>query len=140
MNAFKIPIVATVASFAVAGVAIAAAPLTTGAKLTVTPPAYYVGTARSDTLYGTPRNDVLLGRAGSDTVFALQGNDVADGGIGNDRLYAGMGKDTVRGGVGNDLLFARDGRRDEVNGGPGFDEAWVDRLDVVRSVERVHRG
>jgi hypothetical protein len=26
-----------------------------------------------------------------------------------------------------------------VNGGPGFDEAWVDRLDVVVSVERVHR-
>ena len=138
MNAFKIPAIATLAALAVAGVAIAAAPMSTGAKLTVTPPAYYVGTARSDTLYGTPDNDVLLGRAGNDTVYALPGNDVADGGIGNDRLYGGTGKDVVRGGAGNDRLFTRDGQRDVVNGGPGFDEAWVDRLDVVRSVERVH--
>ena len=139
MNAFKIPAIATLAALAVAGVAIAAAPMSTGAKLTVTPPAYYVGTARSDTLYGTPDNDVLLGRAGNDTVYALPGNDVADGGIGNDRVYGG--KDKRRSSVAalaNDRLFTRDGRRDVVNGGPGFDEAWVDRLDVVRSVERVH--
>jgi len=27
-----------------------------------------------------------------------------------------------------------------VNGGPGFDEAWLDGLDVAQNVERVHRS
>jgi Ca2+-binding RTX toxin-like protein len=132
-------ILTSLAVLALAGAAIAASPLAVGSKLTVTPPAYYVGTSRSDTLYGTHRNDVLLGRGGNDSAYALPGNDVVEGGIGNDRLYGGNGADVIRGGAGNDRLYARDGRRDVVTGGTGFDEAWVDQLDVVRSVERVHR-
>jgi hypothetical protein len=139
VHSLKIPTVAALALVALTGTAIAASPLRSVARLTVTPPAYYVGTSRSDTLYGTPGNDVLLGRGGNDTVYALPGNDVAEGGIGNDRLYGGKGRDVLRGGAGNDRLFTRDHRRDVVNGGPGFDEAWVDQLDVVRNVERVHR-
>jgi Ca2+-binding RTX toxin-like protein len=54
-------------------------------------------------------------------------------------LYGRGGNDVLRGGTGNDRLYARDGVRDLVNGGPGFDEAWLDRLDVARNVERVHR-
>jgi hypothetical protein len=137
---FKLSTVAVLAAFVCAGVGVAASasPLRTGRTLTVVPPAYFVGTDRSDTLYGTPGNDVLLGRAGYDTVYALPGNDVVEGDIGNDRLYGGKGHDVLRGGPGNDRLHARDRTRDVVNGGPGFDEAWVDRLDVVRNVERVH--
>lgn len=109
------------------------------AKLTVVPPAYYVGTSDGDRLTGTSANDVLTGRDGADTLYGRGGNDVLQGGIGNDRLYGGLGRDSLAGGPGNDRLYARDNRRDTVNGGPGFDEAWVDRLDRVRNVERVHR-
>ena len=100
---------------------IGASVLGTGSKLTVVPPAYYAGTTRADTLTGTSANDVLRGRGGADTLYGRGGNDVLEGGIGNDRLYA------------------RDNARDKVNGGPGFDEAWVDRLDSVQNVERLHR-
>ena len=101
--------------------AISASSLTGGSRLTATPPAYYAGSDRADTLTGTGANDVL------------------QGGVGNDRLTGVPGRDYIVGGPGNDLLFARDGARDTVFGGPGFDEAWVDRVDVVKNVERVHR-
>lgn len=119
---------------------IGASLLGSGAKLTVVPPAYYAGTGRADTLTGTSANDVLTGQGGADTLYGRGGNDVLQGGTGNDRLYGGLGRDSLVGGPGNDRLYARDNRRDTVNGGPGFDEAWVDRLDRVRSVERVHRA
>lgn len=111
-----------------------------GAKLTVVPPAYYAGTSHADSLTGTNANDVLTGRSGADTLRGRGGNDVLQGGTGNDRLYGGPGRDSLVGGPGNDRLYARDNLRDTVNGGPGFDEAWVDRLDRVRNVERVHRA
>ena len=79
-------------------------------QLTVVPPAYYAGTSRSESLTGS------------------------------NRLYGGPGRDLILGEPGNDRLYARDGVQDTLNGGPGFDEAWVDALDVVRNVERVHRG
>ena len=109
------------------------------AKLTVVPPAYYSGSSSADTLVGTDANDVLIGRDGNDTLYGRRGNDVLQGGGGNDRLFGGVGRDSLVGGPGNDRLSARDGERDAVNGGLGFDEAWIDRLDVVRNVERVHR-
>jgi Ca2+-binding RTX toxin-like protein len=120
--------------------AVSASQLRSGARATVVPPAYYVGTGGSDTLRGTNGNDVLLGKGGNDLIYGLGGQDVLQGGTGNDRLFGGLGRDTETGGAGNDKLNARDGKRDTVNGGPGFDEAWVDRLDVVRNVERVHRA
>jgi Ca2+-binding RTX toxin-like protein len=139
MPLFKISSVATIVASVIAGAAVAASPLSTSRTATVVPPAYFVGTAGSDTIYGTPHNDVLLGKGGNDTIYALPGNDVAEGGTGNDRIYGGKGHDVLRGGPGNDRLYARDGSRDVVIGGPGFDEAWVDRFDKVRGVEVVHR-
>ena len=122
-------VVLTVVVFA-AGAALAG-PLRSGGRLTTVPPAFYAGTNRAETITGSKANDVLVGRGG---------NDVLRGGTGNDRLYGGPGKDVLAGEVGNDRLYARDGVRETVNGGPGFDEAWLDRLDVARNVERVHRG
>jgi Ca2+-binding RTX toxin-like protein len=118
---------------------IGASPLGTDARLTVVPPALYAGTGGANTLTGTNANDVLRGRGGADTLNGRGGNDVLEGGTGNDRLYGGPGRDSLDGGPGNDRLVARDGQRDLVNGGRGFDEAWLDRLDSVRNVERVHR-
>jgi Ca2+-binding RTX toxin-like protein len=123
---------------ATAGTALASLTRSAG-QLTVVPPAYYAGTSRSETLTGSNGNDVLLGRGGNDTVRGRGGNDVIRGGTGNDRLWGGPGRDLILGEPGNDRLYARDGVRDTLNGGPGFDEAWVDSLDVVRNVERVHR-
>jgi Ca2+-binding RTX toxin-like protein len=114
--------------------------LGSGARSTVVPAAYYAGTSTADTLTGTNANDVLVGRGGPDTLHGRGGNDVLQGGADNDRLYGGPGRDSLFGGKGNDRLSARDKQRDTVDGGPGFDEAWVDRLDRVRNVERVHRA
>jgi Ca2+-binding RTX toxin-like protein len=139
MSTKKLVIVGSIVGVALAGTAIGATNLRGNGKLTVVPPRYYVGTDRNDTLYGTNGPDVLLGRGGNDTLYGRGGNDVLEGGTGNDVLYGGLGRDIERGGPGNDRIYARDGRRDVVDGGPGFDEAWVDRLDVVRNVERVHR-
>lgn len=114
-------------------------PLRTTAKATVVPPASYVGSSSPDNLVGSDRNDVLLGLAGNDRLRGGRGNDVIRGGAGHDRLAGGMGKDTIFGDRGNDRLSARDGELDTLDGGPGFDQAWVDRSDVVRNVERVYR-
>ena len=141
-NSMKSPLtVVTVLTvvIATAGVGLAS-PFRSGAKLTVVPPAYYAGTSRSETITGSAANDVLVGLGGNDVLYGKRGNDVIRGGIGNDRLYGGPGRDYMLGEPGNDRLYARDGQRDTVYGGPGFDEAWVDGLDVVRNVERVHRG
>jgi len=113
--------VVVLAVVVVAAGAALAGPLRSGGRLTTVPPAFYAGTSRAETISGSKANDVLLGRGGNDVLYGRGGNDVLRGGTGNDRLYA------------------RDGVRETVNGGPGFDEAWLDRLDVARNVERVHR-
>jgi Tol biopolymer transport system component len=92
-----------------------------GARCTI------IGTAAADALVGTHRKDVLCGRGGKDQMLGRGGNDILDGGPGKDRLDAGPG---------NDVIFARDGARDDVLGGRGFDRAKVDlHLDRVHSVE-----
>jgi len=108
-------------------------------KATVVPPANFLGTSGADTLVGTDRNDNLSGMGGPDQIRGARGNDVLRGGRGNDRLFGGFGRDVLFGDQGNDKLATRDGERDTVFGGSGFDEAWVDRKDVVRGVERIHR-
>jgi Ca2+-binding RTX toxin-like protein len=135
LTSMVVPLVVVVA----AGSAFASPLRIGGSQQTVVPPAYYTGTSRSETISGSNANDVLLGRGGNDSLYGRRGNDVLQGGLGNDRLDGGAGRDTMVGGAGNDRLFARDGQRDVLNGGPGFDEAWVDRRDVARNVERVHR-
>jgi hypothetical protein len=76
---------------------------------------------------GTQRRDVLVG---------TRGNDALCGRGGNDRLRGLGGRDRLFGGRGNDTIYARDGVRDFVSGGRGFDRARIDRRDVRRSIER----
>ncbi|MET0938397.1 MAG: hypothetical protein ABWY51_04135 [Gaiellaceae bacterium] len=143
MGSSRTYLLVPLALVALAGVYVAtigASLLASSARSTVVPPAYFVGDADADTLSGTAANDVLRGRGGPDTLYGRRGNDVLQGGTGNDRLYGGPGRDSLDGGPGNDRLYSGgDGQRDRVVGGPGFDEAWVDRLDSVRSIERIHR-
>ena len=110
-----------------------------------------------DALYGERGNDVLIGGQGVDGLFGGRGDDLLlggsgddflDGGNGRDRVGGGTGADALAGGRGNDVLAggpggdtfqARDGMRDAIVGGPGWDEARVDRRDVVFRVEMVRR-
>ncbi|HEX2110007.1 MAG TPA: VWA domain-containing protein [Gaiellaceae bacterium] len=125
------------------------------------------GTARADVLRGTAGNDVICALGGNDVIYARGGNDKVDGGRGNDhvlggggndrltgghgndrlkgaggrdRLLGGRGRDMFAGGQGADTILARDGRRDTIFGGGGFDIARVDvRLDRLTAVERTRR-
>jgi Ca2+-binding RTX toxin-like protein len=115
------------------------APLAGSSRSTVVPPGSFVGTAGKDALLGTTRNENLAGMAGPDSIRGGAGNDVIRGGPGDDRLFGGFGRDILFGDAGDDRLTARDGERDVLYGGPGFDQAWVDRFDVVRGIERVYR-
>jgi hypothetical protein len=57
------------------------------------------------------------------------------GGDGKDVVDGGSGRD-LTGGPGNDELWARDGYKDTVGGGLGFDRARLDvHLDWRRSIE-----
>ena len=125
-----------------------------------------IGTNGRDRLVGTDYTDIIRGLGGGDTILARGGADTIDGGGGNDRVFAGRNPDLVDGGPGNDLLVTgrgndevtggpgvdtiaaglgrdtidtRDGFRDVVDCGGGFepDTAVVDRRDVVRNCERV---
>ena len=89
----------------------------------------FTGTVTVDTLVATRVADVICGFAGDDGELGLKGNDVIEG---------GPGKDLLDGGAGNDLILARDGHKDTVRGGPGFDRARLDRgLDQVSGVEKI---
>lgn len=70
-----------------------------------------VGTAGSETIAGTPGNDLIL---------AAGGADVVTGGVGEDLLFGEFGNDTLVGNAGDDLLAGGPGA-DNLQGGPGED-------------------
>jgi hypothetical protein len=102
----------------------------------------YVG----DTLRGADGDDVLVGSTSGDLLRGGAGTDRLFGGLSADELYGGSGSDRIAAQAGRDFVHARDGERDVVicgtnrGGTPERDEAWVDRVDVVRDCEIVHRG
>ena len=81
-----------------------------------------VGSARGETLRGTPRADVIVARGGNNRVRAGGGRDVVCGGAGRDALFGGAGRDVLAGGAGRDRLVGGE-RRDSCSGGPGHDRA-----------------
>jgi hypothetical protein len=96
------------------------------------------GGAGEDLLAGDLGRDRLIGGLGADDLHGGPGGDDLRGGEGDDWLAGDSGSDVFWGGGGDDKLYAKDGRRELVVGGPGFDTAYVDRgLDRVRGVERV---
>jgi Tol biopolymer transport system component len=105
------------------------------------------GGSDSDRVDGSFGQDLLAGDQGGDLLMGGLGSDDLHGGIGNDRLFGGdgddwltgdLGRDVFSGGNGDDKFYAKDGQREVIVGGPGFDIAYVDRgLDRVRDVERV---
>jgi Tol biopolymer transport system component len=105
------------------------------------------GGSESDRVEGGLGQDLLCGDQGGDLLIGGLGDDDLHGGLGSDQLFGGDGDDWLTGDSGRDVfsgangadkLYAKDGRRDLVIGGPGFDIAYVDRgLDRVRDVERI---
>ena len=96
-----------------------------------------VGTSRADVLRGTPGDDNICGLGGNDTISGLAGNDILDGGAGADRIEGGKGVDSLLGAAGDDFFLARDGKRDDVDGGPGKDRGRVDPADWISLLETI---
>lgn len=96
------------------------------------------GDQTSQTLFGTPEDDVICGMGGSDIIYGLGGDDTIIGGEGNDFLDGGAGDDVIHGDDGTDNLLGQSGidelfggiANDHLNGGSGVDtlrgEAGVD--------------
>jgi hypothetical protein len=98
-------------------------------------------------LRGTGEKDKLLGEGGEDEIYGLGGDDTVDGGACGDKIYGGpgsdnmvgdqqnsdyggvevkSGKDVLYGEEGNDTLSAdKDGQRDELYCGKGYDKALL---------------
>lgn len=83
-----------------------------------------------------PNTPNLLGGDGFDQVYGWQfsdnlsggnGDDILGAGRGNDRLDGGLGADRLDGGEDNDTIYARDGYRDFVACGTGYDYARTDK-------------
>ena len=63
-----------------------------------------------------------------------------DGGPGNDYLEDNLGRNVFIGGDGDDYVqAANNGRRDEIDCGPGRDRVEADFLDSVVDCEQVRR-
>jgi Ca2+-binding RTX toxin-like protein len=80
--------------------------------------------AGSNTIVGTPQNDVLTGTAGADCILGLNGHDTIAGLGGNDVISGGNGIDVISGGDGNDFMTGGNGN-DQLSG-----EGGDDRLDA----------
>ena len=83
-----------------------------------------------------PNTPNLLGGDGADQVYGWQFSDNLSGGLGddilgadrgNDRLDGGLGADRLDGGEDNDTIYARDGYRDFIACGTGYDSARSDK-------------
>lgn len=78
-------------------------------------------------LLGGDGNDEVYGWEFSDNLSGQAGDDILGAGRGSDRLDGGLGADRLDGGEDNDTIYARDGYRDAVACGTGFDSAQTDK-------------
>jgi len=74
------------------------------------------GDQTSETLFGTPEDDVICGMGGNDIIYALEGDDIILGGNGDDFIDGGTGDDDIWGGSGSDNLYGQSGK-DDLYGG-----------------------
>ncbi|NRR34123.1 type I secretion C-terminal target domain-containing protein [Oxalobacteraceae bacterium] len=78
----------------------------------------------SNYIYGTYRNDTLMGTSEGERISSGDGDDLIDGMDGDDYLQGEKGNDTLLGGAGNDTLRGDDGD-DSLLGGEGDDHFVV---------------
>lgn len=79
--------------------------------------------------------EVVSGGSGNDLLIGTTGTQYLYGRAGNDRLVGSYDHDYHYGGHGDDVIHATDGLDEVVNGGHGFDKAFVDAIDYVTSIE-----
>lgn len=104
-----------------------------------TPGISFVGTTRSERLFGRAGDDTLRGLDGEDTIDGQNGNDLIEGGIGNDRIDGGLGSDRLYGNdelnssgeAGRDTLTDSLGGNDQLYGQDGNDTLTVTRNGIV---------
>ena len=97
-----------------------------------------------DTLDGSTDNDELYGKEGNDKLYGSIGDDTLDGGPGSNTLYGSSGKDTIKandttdsgedtvyGEDGDDNIDAKDGKKDTIYCGYGYDKVRKDPEDVL---------
>jgi RTX calcium-binding nonapeptide repeat (4 copies) len=110
---------------------------------------FSIGGAGNDVLIAPPSGGIQDGGPGNDTVLGKTGRDLIRGGPGRDRLSGaknrdfvagGPGRDRISSGPGRDRVRSRDRKRETVRCGPGRDQVRADRLDRLRSCERVDRS
>src|SRR5438874_1268123 len=78
---------------------------------------------------------------GNDDERGGAGDDNLQGDRGADDLNGGKGDDHIDGGPGNDVINSRDGQRDVVNCGSGFDRVRADHKDrIAKNCESVKRS
>lgn len=88
----------------------------------------------------------IYGMAGNDTIAIGKGvmgcyiddgagNDTVRGGAGNDTIIANSGGDSIYGGAGDDTIYARNGARDIIDGGTGYNRAQVDKIDKLTRIQ-----
>jgi Tol biopolymer transport system component len=106
-----------------------------------TPRCTLAGSPTADALRGAHGRDVIWGYGGNDRIDGARGNDELHGGSGTDVLSGGPGRDLVTGGADDDVFLVRDGEKDTVYCGPGYDVVIADVVDAVsRTCERVIRN
>ena len=94
-------------------------------------PDVLVGDAGANWIHGGGGGDAIYGLAGNDVLFGDAGSDQVWGGPGDDVMYGGPGQDTMVGRWGNDRIYTRDGMRDFVQCGAGYDVVIADRKDLI---------
>ena len=112
------------------------------------------GTDRDDQLSGTPDPNTITGRKGADQIEGIGGKDILNGNLGSDAVYGGNGEDKVYGGgnndymqggyksdhigtgSGDDVVAAKDGFKDQIYCGTGYDRFYVDRIDALHGCEK----
>jgi Ca2+-binding RTX toxin-like protein len=87
------------------------------------------GTGEGELLVGSKRADKIIARGGDDRVKGKAGADYLIGGAGADKIVGGIGFDEMRGGGAADVIAARDGERDTIICGRGFDRVFVDAVE-----------
>ena len=105
------------------------------------------GSFGTDYIYGQDGNDYLSGGDQNDYLYCGYGNDTGVGGFGDDEIHGEAGDDYLygqdgsdwilgdggcdymSGGNGNDYFTAQDGVSETIDGGAGWDTAFVDDRD-----------
>lgn len=101
------------------------------------------GTSGSDSLNGTPGNDLIFGLEGSDSIKGNNGDDCIVGGENSDSLKGNEGDDVLLGQGGTDSLKGNNGD-DKLYGGEGTDSLdggnGLDYLDGAAGPDSLQGG